>query len=54
MPFLMELSDAVAHMTSAIDRGAAEHTFPWQIATAIKTAAALPQPLRMAAMKRLG
>lgn len=53
MPFLMELDDAVAQMTRAIDRRALEHTFPWQMALGIKTAASLPGRLRLAAMKRM-
>jgi NADP-dependent 3-hydroxy acid dehydrogenase YdfG len=54
MPFLMELDDAVAEITGAIDRGAREHTFPWQVGTFLKSVAALPGPLQSAAMKRFG
>jgi short-subunit dehydrogenase len=53
MPYLMEFDDAIAHMTGAIDRGDDLYTFPWQMAVALKTAAALPSRLRSKAVKRI-
>jgi len=54
MPYLMELDDAVQRMGEAIVREELVFTFPFQLGTLLKVAAALPRPLRAAAMRRFG
>ena len=53
MPFLLELDDAVAKMARAIEHQVPAYAFPWQLATALKTAQLMPRPLRMAAARRV-
>ena len=42
LPFLMELDDAIDHITRAIDRRVSEYAFPWQTATLSRLGRFLP------------
>ena len=53
MPFLLETDDAVERMGTAILRGERSFSFPWQLSSLVKTAAAMPRPLQSAVLKRL-
>lgn len=53
MPFLMETADAVELMGTAIVRRERNYAFPWQLASVVKTVAAMPRGLKRAAVKRL-
>lgn len=53
MPFLLETDDAVERMGRAMLAKKRVFTFPWQLSSAIGTAAVLPRPLRDGVLKRL-
>ena len=42
MPYLMELDDAVKKILNAIERGKKSYSFPWQLATIVRTAMIMP------------
>jgi len=42
MPYLMELEDAVKKIISAIEKEKKIYTFPWQLATIVRTTSILP------------
>jgi len=42
MPYLMELDEGVKKIVSAIEKEKKIYTFPWQLATIVRTTSLLP------------
>jgi NADP-dependent 3-hydroxy acid dehydrogenase YdfG len=54
MPFLLEVEEAAEQVGNAIAKRLAQHTFPWQLASAMAVGRLVPRPAWDKVAKRLG